>query len=178
MSRLHRLFSIALITVVALPGIVSAQFHPAGRVKTTTSIQVEMIKAKVTVPAEFQVAVYENLIQEIEAKDGFGSVYRDGDRDAQSNSNLVIMRMTITEFEEGSERARQVTTVKGATKIMVHCQFTNPDGTVLLQRDIEGKVRFFGDNLKATQDFAKKAAQAADDALSVYRGNQQRQRVA
>jgi hypothetical protein len=52
---------------------------------------------------------------------------------------------------------------------MVHCQFTDKDGTVLLQRDIEGKVLFFGNNLKATEDFAKKAAKAADAALALYR---------
>jgi hypothetical protein len=44
-----------------------------------------------------------------------------------------------------------------------------------LSRDIEGKVLFFGNNLKATEDFAKKAARAADEALSVYRGNPEHQ---
>lgn len=45
----------------------------------------------------------------------------------------------------------------GATSITVHCQFTDNQGKVLLERDINGKVRFFGGNLKATYDFAKKA---------------------
>lgn len=36
MSLLRKLFSIALITVGVLPGIVSAQFHLAGRVKWLT----------------------------------------------------------------------------------------------------------------------------------------------
>ena len=43
----------------------------------------------------------------------------------------------------------------------MHCKFTDKDGKVLLERDITGKVRLFGDNLKATNDFAKKAAKAA-----------------
>ena len=38
----------------------------------------------------------------------------------------------------------------------VHGQFTRPDGTSLLERDINGKVRIFGGNLRATYDFAKK----------------------
>jgi len=49
-----------------------------------------------------------------------------------------------------------VTTVAGATSITVHCQFTGPDAKPILARDVHGKVRFFGGNLKATYDFAKR----------------------
>ena len=34
--------------------------------------------------------------------------------------------------------------------------FTDNKAKVLLERSIDGKVRFFGDNLKATSDFAKR----------------------
>jgi hypothetical protein len=61
---------------------------------------------------------------------------------------------------------RQVTTVAGATSITVHCQFTNADGRPLLARDVNGKVRFFGGNLRATYDFAKKAARVAGENFS------------
>jgi len=37
---------------------------------------------------------------------------------------------------------------------------------VLLERDTTGKVRLIGDNLKATDDFAKKAATVAQETLS------------
>jgi len=56
-----------------------------------------------------------------------------------------------------------VTTVAGATSITVHCQFTSPDAKPLLARDVNGKVRFFGGNLRATYDFAKKAAHVAHE---------------
>ena len=46
------------------------------------------------------------------------------------------------------------------------CQFSRPDGTSLRERDVHGKVRFFGGNLKARQDFAKKAALAAHENIS------------
>ena len=62
--------------------------------------------------------------------------------------------------------ARDVTTVAGATSIRVHCEFTDKDGQLLLARDINGKVRFFGGNLKATNDFAKKAAIVAYENVS------------
>jgi hypothetical protein len=37
---------------------------------------------------------------------------------------------------------------------------------VLLERDINGKVQFFGGNLKATYDFAKKTATVAQQNFS------------
>jgi hypothetical protein len=36
----------------------------------------------------------------------------------------------------------------------------------LLEEDIKGKVRFFGGNLRATYDFAKKTAQLAHEHFS------------
>jgi hypothetical protein len=130
------------------------------------AIQVEMIQSEeVAMPAEFQIALYENLVHQLE-KQGFQHVYRDGDRTATGSTDLVVLHSTVRRFKEGSERARQVTTVAGATSITVHCQFSSPDGTSLLERDVNGKVRFFGGNLKATYDFAKKAARVAHENIS------------
>jgi hypothetical protein len=67
--------------------------------------------------------------------------------------------------------ARQVTTVAGATSISVHCEFTDKDGRLLLARDIKGNVRFFGGNLKATYDFAKKAASVTHQNFSPVAGS-------
>jgi hypothetical protein len=130
------------------------------------AIQVDMIQSdEVSLPAEFQVALYENLIHQLE-KRGFQHVYRDGDRNAMRIPDLVVLHSTVRQFKEGSERARQVTTVAGATSITVHCQYTSPDGTSLLERDVNGNVWIFGGNLKATYDFAKKAARVAHENLS------------
>ena len=170
--KLRNIFSILLITVAGLLGTspLHAQPKPAEIAGTTTSIEVEMIGLdNLSVPKEFQVSLYENLLQQINKNGDFDVVYRDGNRNALDSKNLVRMQSTITRFQEGSERDRQVTTVKGATKIMVHCRFTDKQGAVLLERDIQGKVLFFGNNLKATEDFAKKAAKAADEALALYR---------
>jgi hypothetical protein len=134
------------------------------------AIQVAMIQSdQVPVPAEFQVALYENLIRQLEKK-GFQHVYRDGDRNAASVTDLVILHSSVRAYKPGSERARQVTTVAGTTSITVHCQFTRPDGTSILERDVHGKVRFLGGNLKATYDFAKKAARVAHESFSTNAG--------
>ena len=59
-------------------------------------------------------------------------------------------------FKPGSQKEREVTTVAGATSIKVKVQFTSREGKVLLEKDVEGKVRFYGENLRATYDLAKK----------------------
>jgi hypothetical protein len=53
---------------------------------------------------------------------------------------------------------REVTTVAGATSIKMKIQFSSRDGKILLEKDVEGKVRFYGENLRATSDLAKKVA--------------------
>jgi hypothetical protein len=128
------------------------------------AIQVEMIQSDETkLPAEFQIALYENLIRQLEKQGGFEHVYRDGDRRAAGASDLVVLHGTVRGFKAGSEKARKVTTVSGATSVTIHCQFTSPDGKSLFERDVSGKVRFFGGNLRATYDFAKKAAHVAHE---------------
>ena len=129
-----------------------------------SALKVEMIQSdEIALPAAFQVAVYENLIQQLEKKASFLHVYRDGDRDAANIPNLVVLHTTVSGFKKGSERMRQVTTVAGATSITIHCRFTSVDGKVLLDKDVNGNVRFFGDNLRATYDFAKKASALVSD---------------
>jgi hypothetical protein len=140
--------------------------HLSGKINAS-AIQVEMIQSdEIKLPAEFQIALYENLVHQIEKQRTLQHVYRDGDRTAANVPDLVVLHSTVRGFKAGSERARQVTTVAGATSITVHCQFTSPDAKQLLARDVNGKVRFFGGNLKATYDFAKKAAHVTHENFS------------
>jgi hypothetical protein len=130
------------------------------------AIQVDIIQTDETpISAEFKVALYESLVRQLE-KRGFQHVYREGDRNAASAADLVILHSTVRRFRPGSERAREVTTVAGATSISIHCRFTNAEGQTLLERDVTGKVRFFGGNLRATLDFAKKASRIAYENFS------------
>jgi len=135
------------------------------------AIQVVMVQSdEIRLPAEFQVALYENLVRQLEKK-GFTHVYRDDNRNPPNVADLVVLHSTVRGFKAGSERARQVATFAGATSITVHCSFTTRDGQVLLERDVNGKVRFFGGNLRATHDFAKKASQVAQQNFSAVSGN-------
>lgn len=133
-------------------------------VSRASAIQVLMIESdEIKLPAEFQVSLYEDLVHQLEKNGGFQHVYRDGDKRAADAADMVVLHSTVRGFKKGSEMARQVTTVSGKTSIDVHCQFTDKNGKVLLEQDLNGKVQFFGGNLRATFDFAKKAAKLAHD---------------
>ncbi|HXX43509.1 MAG TPA: hypothetical protein VEJ38_02185 [Candidatus Acidoferrales bacterium] len=124
-----------------------------------SALQVLQIQAEdVKLPAEFQMAMYEHVMEEVGKTRRFEHLYRDGDRDAASAPDLVTLRCTATGFKQGSAEKRQVTTVTGKTSIKVHLLFTDKNGQKLFENDVEGKVQFLGENLRATFDFGKKVA--------------------
>lgn len=151
------LFLILATLFLIAPGSRGADTKPE-KIKTS-GIKVAMIQTDdIKLPAEFQVSLYENLIQQLQQKSGLQHVYREGDRNADAVPDLVILHSTVRAFKQGSEMERNVTTVAGATSIKIHCQFTDKEGKSLGEGDITGKVWFLGGNLRATLDFAKKAA--------------------
>jgi hypothetical protein len=159
-------FSVLLAMLFA-GSLLHAQENQPARTRAS-AIQVMMIRADgVPLPAEFQVSLYENLIDQLQKKSVFQHVYRDGQGSAAAEPDLIALQCTVQRFEKGSEKMRQVTTVAGATSITLRCQFRDKGGNALLERNITGKVRFFGGNLKATYDFAKKAANIAGEHFSV-----------
>lgn len=138
----------------------SANATPSATKFSASAIQIEPVEVgDVNMPPEFRIAVYENLIAAVSKSGKFQHVYRGGDRAAGDVPDLVIVRMRVKGFKQGSERTREVTTVAGATTVDLGLQVTSRDGKVLMDRDVEGKVRFFGGNLRATYDFSKKVAE-------------------
>jgi hypothetical protein len=51
-----------------------------------------------------------------------------------------------------------VTTVSGATKLTVRSQLLTRDGKTVLERTVDGNVRFMGSNLRATHNLARNVA--------------------
>jgi hypothetical protein len=156
------------LTVILLCGFgVMAQETPKPVKIKATAIQVDMIHSdEIKLPAEFQVSMYEDLVRQLQKKGPFAHVYREGDRNAASAADLVILRSNVTGFKEGSQRKREVTTVAGETQIKIHCVFSDKGGKTLLEADVTGKVRFFGGNLRATYDFAKATTKIAQEHFS------------
>jgi hypothetical protein len=127
---------------------------------TASAIQLERTDppADLLIPEDTRVSTYENVILQLIKTKKFQHVYRSGDRTAANVPDLVILRLIPVGFKQGSQKQREVTTVSGASSIKVKIQFASPDGKILLEKDIEGKVRFYGENLRATYDLAKKVA--------------------
>jgi hypothetical protein len=167
MKRIHYATAVLLLLFCAQLKLTELQAQsttpPAMK---ASAIQVRMIHSDsddVKLPADFQVSLYENLIQQLQKQGGFQHVYREGDHNADSATEIVVLHSTVRGFKKGSELLRNVTTVTGKTSVKIHCRFTDKDGKDLLERDLDGKVMFFGANLRATFDFAKKAAKLAHD---------------
>ena len=114
-------------------------------------------------PEDTRVATYENVILQLTKTKKFQHVYRSGDSTAANVPDLVILRLIPQAFKKGSQKQREVTTVSGSTSIKVKIQFSSRDGKVLLEKVVEGKVRFYGENLRATYDLAKKVAAIVND---------------
>lgn len=126
---------------------------------SASSIQIEpMDPSDVPMPPEFRVAIYEDLIAQIRKTGKFQHVYRSGDKEAASAPDLVTLRTTAQSFKKGSQKEREVVTVVGSSSIILKVHITDRAGRPLVDRDVEGKVRFFGENLRVTYDFSKKVA--------------------
>jgi hypothetical protein len=126
---------------------------------SSSSIQIEPTESgDVPMPPEFRIAIYENLIKQIEKTGKFQHVYRSGDKDAANAPDLVTVHTTAQAFNKGSQKKREVTTVMGATSLTLKVHITDHAGQTIVDRDVQGKVRFMGENLRATFDFSKQVA--------------------
>jgi hypothetical protein len=123
------------------------------------SVQVERIDpGQLDLTPSFQVAIYENLLQELNKTKRFKQVLREGDGKASELPKLLVLKTTVVKYTRGSETRRAVTTVSGATLLTVQSQLITRDGKIVLERTVNGNVRFFGSNLRATHNLARNIA--------------------
>ena len=153
-----------LLSVGSLWGQSASSGSKSAQKFSASSVQIEpMDTSAVPIPPEFRVAVYENLITQITKTGKFQHVYRSGDKDAVGVPDLVKLSMTAESFTKGSQRKREVTTVTGSTSLTLKVHITDHAGQTLVDRDVQGKVHFLGENLRATYDFSKKVATIVRD---------------
>lgn len=140
-----------------LPQSVLAQ--TSGKNFKSDAVQIDPVKSnQVAMSPEFRVAIYENLVEEVTKAGAFRRVYRSGDRRSTVDPDLLTLHMTVEGFKRGSEKEREVTTVAGWTLIKADVQLVTRDDRVLMDHQVEGRVRLFGGNLRATHDLAKKVS--------------------
>jgi hypothetical protein len=133
----------------------SAQATPKS--PPASAILVEPVNSgDVAIPAEFRLAIYENLVQKLETSGIYARVFRYGDRRADGIADLVTISAEVEKFKEGNQPERELITVMGSTEVKLHVKLFTRDGGVLLDKEVEGKVRFFGENLGVIHDVAKR----------------------
>lgn len=124
-----------------------------------TPIQIERVEVgDVPLPAEFRLAIYEYLVENVTKSGRFPKVYRSGDREAKKVPNLITAHTQVEKYQAGSETKRELITVGGFTKVDVDETVSSKDGRPLVQKKLEGRVRFYGDNLHVTNDLAARIA--------------------
>lgn len=168
-SKQITLFGLAVL-IVMIASTYSCQLHAQpGPAKSSAerdtsngmqwSLQVDKVDpGDVNLTSSFQIAIYESLLEELSKTKQFKQVVRDGDRNASDISNLLILKTTVQKYTAGSETQRAVTTVSGATKLTVRSQLVTRDGQTIVERAVDGNVRFMGSNLKATHNLARNVA--------------------
>lgn len=123
------------------------------------SVQVSKVDpGDVHMDPSFQVAIYENLVDELNKTKRFERVLREGDHRGAGVPNLLTLKTKVEKYTPGSETERAVTTLGGATKLTVRNQLCTADGAVVLKRTMTGNVRFMGSNLRATHNLARHVA--------------------
>jgi uncharacterized protein YfcZ (UPF0381/DUF406 family) len=134
-------------------------------VATEWSVQVEKITpGETNLDPAFRIAIYENLLDELDKTGRFKQVFRTGDQRSADLPGLLILKTTVEAYTPGSEARRAVTTVSGATKLKVRSQLCTRAGQVVFDRVLDGNVRFFGGNLRATYNLAHNLANAVKQA--------------
>jgi hypothetical protein len=155
------LVAILLALPDRLPGqaAVAKSTGGIGASATRWSVQVDQVDpGNLDLAYSFQIATYENLVDELNKTKQFQQVFRDGDLRAGALPNLLVLKTTVEKYTPGSETRRAVTTVSGATKLTVRSQLLTREGKVVFERTVNGDVRFFGSNLRATHNLAHNVA--------------------
>ena len=156
-NGVHVSGSTPAVAMIQSPSTLPVPAGPGGR----WSVEVSEVDAGGSAIApEFKLAIYENLLVELAHSERFSTVFRSGDRRSSGVPGLLILKTTVESYTAGSETRRAVTTVAGATKLKLRTQLCTRDGQVLLERVVDGNVRFFGTNLRATHNVARNVANA------------------
>jgi hypothetical protein len=164
----------AVTLAVAFSGRLAAQsaagesFGGASGSGTQWSLQVQRIDpGQADLAYSFQVAIYENLLEELNKTKRFKQVLREGDSKANELPDLLILKTTVVKYTRGSETQRAVTTVSGATKLTVQSQLMTREGKIVFDHTVQGNVRFFGSNLRATHNLARNIANVIKQSASL-----------
>jgi len=110
----------------------------------------------VSIPAEFRLAIYEELVENLQTSRIYARVFRSGDHRADNIADIVTLSTEVEKFKQGNQAEREIVTVLGSTEVKLHVKLSTGDGAILVDQQVEGRVRFFGENLGVIHDVAKR----------------------
>src|SRR5208282_4097240 len=97
------------------------------------SVQVDRVNpGDLEVAYAFQVAIYENLLKELNKTKQFKQVFRDGDRKANEVPNLLVMKTTVETYTPGSETRRSLLRQQFAGYSQLGPQYSQSDQTITM----------------------------------------------
>jgi hypothetical protein len=132
----------------------------------------------VSVDSYFESALHKNLLRELAKTKRFKQVLLSGDRSANNVPDLLTLKMTVQEYAPGNETHRATlgdagvlgvvaegflrlcawSAVSEVNKLSARIQLYTREGELVLDRVVEGDVRFMGDNSRATHNLAHNVA--------------------
>ena len=123
--------------------------------KPTPALRVEPVAPGSNIPAEYRLAIYEDVVERLQRSGLYRRVYRSEESASDNDPNLQSLVMAVDQFKQGSQTLRELTLILGATKVTMHLSLNQLGGESLLDTKTTGRVLFFGENLDVTRDAAK-----------------------
>jgi hypothetical protein len=145
------------------------------------SVRVDNVDTSdVSLDPSFEYALHKDLVKELAKTKSFRQVLPSDDRNAREVPDLLILKTTVQEDAPGSDtrggalddsgllgevagvflRLCGWSATSGATKLNARAQLYTREGQIVLDKVIEGEVRFTGDNSRATHNLAHNVAAA------------------
>jgi hypothetical protein len=119
------------------------------------------------IPSAFPVAVYENLVAQLQRSKSFSNVWRQGD--SRISSGTIALRIDIQQLKKGSARSRAIIPFTGATVIKVETQLVDSEHRVLIEKRLGAAKRFAGENLDVARILSKRIEKEMLPMLSTQR---------
>jgi hypothetical protein len=169
----------ALHLLVFSPSAHAVSPAAAGKAARQWSLRVDKVDTgEVSADPSLESALHKNLMRELARTKRFKQVLLSSDRNANESPELLILKTTVQEYAPGGETGGTAlddagllgdvgglflrfcgwTTVSGAIQLNARIQLYTPAGKVVLDRFVEGDVRFTGDNSRATHNLAHNVA--------------------
>jgi hypothetical protein len=139
--------------------------RPLPSCKTGASVHLNTLKvasiatAGESIPAEYRVLLYEQLVQRLRSGTIFAAVYRDGDDSAAAECPGYNLTLTLDTFKKGNAALRASTGpvgfFVGATSLKFHALVQDAKGGTLLDKDFTVSKRGDSDSLDVTDKIAR-----------------------